>query len=137
MTITSWDDAAIAADNPGVKLPATKITIARRSDGSGTTENFTKFLTKAAGSVWTLGSGSTVAWPASSQGGNGNSGVSAIVQSTDGAIGYVDFSDAKATGLTFGSVQNAVGQVHHPEPSGGDGGARRSGARRPTDCTTR
>jgi phosphate transport system substrate-binding protein len=113
-TITSWDDAAIAADNPGVKLPATKVTIARRSDGSGTTENFTKFLTKAAGSVWTLGSGPTVTWPATSQGGNGNSGVSAIVKSTDGAVGYVDFSDAKATGLTYGSVQNPSGKFITP-----------------------
>jgi phosphate transport system substrate-binding protein len=113
-TITSWDDAAIAADNPGVKLPATKITIARRSDGSGTTENFTKYLTKAAGSIWTLGSGSTVTWPSGSQGGNGNPGVSAIIKSTDGAIGYVDFSDAKATGLAYGSVQNPAGKFIVP-----------------------
>ncbi|MFA5884870.1 MAG: phosphate ABC transporter substrate-binding protein PstS [Acidimicrobiia bacterium] len=112
--ITSWDDPAIAADNPGVKLPATKITIAHRSDGSGTTENFTKYLVKAAGSIWKLGSGATVPWPADSQGGNGNSGVSAIVKGTDGAIGYVDLSDAKATGLTFGSVQNASGKFVLP-----------------------
>jgi phosphate transport system substrate-binding protein len=107
--ITTWDDAAIKADNPGVKLPSTKITIARRSDGSGTTENFTKYLTKAAGSIWKLGSGPTVAWPAS-QGGNGNSGVSNIVKTTDGAVGYVDYSDAKASGLTFGKVKNAAGK---------------------------
>jgi phosphate transport system substrate-binding protein len=113
-SIKTWDDAAIAADNPGVKLPSTKITIAHRSDGSGTTENFTKYLTKAAGSVWTLGSGSTVAWPADSQGGNGNSGVSTIVKSTDGAIGYVDYSDAKATGLQFGAVQNPSGKFVQP-----------------------
>jgi phosphate transport system substrate-binding protein len=113
-TITSWDDAAIAADNPSVKLPATKITIARRSDSSGTTQNFTAYLTKAAGSVWTLGTGSTITWPAGSQGGNGNSGVSAIVQGTDGAIGYIDYSDAKATGLTFGAVQNAGGRYIVP-----------------------
>ena len=107
--ITSWSDPAIAADNPGVKLPSTKVTIARRSDGSGTTENFTKYLTKAAGSVWKLGSGPTVAWP-ESQGGNGNSGVSSVVKATDGAIGYVDYSDAKASGLTFGKVRNAAGK---------------------------
>jgi phosphate transport system substrate-binding protein len=111
--ITSWDDPAIAKDNPKVDLPSTSITIARRSDGSGTTENFTKYLGKAAGSVWTLGSGSTVNWPAS-QGGNGNSGVAAIVQDTDGAIGYVDFSDAKATGLTFARIQNAAGNWVNP-----------------------
>lgn len=112
--ITTWADAAIKTDNPGVKLPSTKITIARRSDSSGMTQNFTGFLTKAAGSVWKLGSGSTVSWPDGSQGGNGNPGVSAIVKSTDGAIGYIDYSDAVASGLTFGSVQNATGKFVTP-----------------------
>lgn len=112
--ITTWDDAAIAADNPGVKLPSTKITIARRSDSSGTTQNFTSYLTKAAGSVWKLGAGSTVTWPEGSQGGNGNPGVSSIVKATDGAIGYVDYSDARATGLTYGLVQNASGKFVNP-----------------------
>lgn len=112
--ITTWNDAAIAADNPGVKLPSTKITIARRSDSSGTTQNFTTYLTKAAGSVWKLGAGSTVTWPESSQGGAGNPGVSSIVKATDGAIGYVDYSDARATGLTYGLVQNAAGKFINP-----------------------
>lgn len=112
--ITTWNDAAIAADNPGVKLPSTKITIARRSDSSGTTQNFTTYLTKAAGSVWKLGAGSTVTWPDGSQGGNGNPGVSSIISSTDGAIGYVDFSDANATGLTYASVQNGSGKFITP-----------------------
>jgi len=112
--ITTWNDAAIAADNPGVKLPATKVTIARRSDSSGTTQNFTGYLVKAAGSVWKLGTGSTITWPEGSQGGNGNPGVSAIVGQTNGAIGYVDFSDAKATGLDYGAVQNAAGKYIVP-----------------------
>lgn len=112
--ITDWNDAAIAADNPGTKLPATKITIARRSDSSGTTQNFTGYLTKAAGSVWKLGSGSTVTWPEGSQGGTGNSGVSSIVKSTEGAIGYVDYSDARASGLTFAAVQNGSGKYVTP-----------------------
>jgi phosphate transport system substrate-binding protein len=112
--ITTWDDAAIKTDNPGVKLPSTKITIARRSDSSGTTQNFTGYLTKAAGSVWKLGTGSTVTWPDGSQGGNGNPGVSAIVKATDGAIGYVDYSDAVASGLKFGSIQNAAGKFVTP-----------------------
>src|SRR6476661_2171862 len=92
--ITTWNDPAIATDNPGVKLPSTKITIAHRSDSSGTTQNFTTYLQTAAGSVWKLGAGSTVTWPDGSQGGNGNPGVSSIVKATDGAIGYVDYSDA-------------------------------------------
>src|SRR6478736_2932456 len=112
--ITTWNDPAIATDNPGVKLPSTKITIARRSDSSGTTQNFTGYLTKAAGSVWKLGTGSTVTWPDSSQGGNGNPGVSSIIKATDGAIGYVDYSDAVASGLKYGSVQNAAGKFIAP-----------------------
>jgi len=112
--ITKWNDPLIAADNPGVKLPDTKVTIARRSDGSGTTENFTRYLSSAAGSVWKLGAGSTVTWPADAQGGNGNSGVGAIVKATEGAVGYVDYSDAKATGLKFAEVQNAAGNFILP-----------------------
>ena len=112
--ITTWNDAAIAADNPGVKLPSTKITVARRSDSSGTTQNFTSYLTKAAGSVWTLGAGSTVTWPDGSQGGAGNPGVSQIVRTTEGAIGYVDYSDAIATGLSSASVQNGSGAFVTP-----------------------
>jgi ABC-type phosphate transport system substrate-binding protein len=61
--ITKWNDAAIAADNPGLTLPDTAITVVHRADASGTTSNFTKYLTSAAGSDWTLGSGDTVTWP--------------------------------------------------------------------------
>ncbi|MEI8002597.1 MAG: phosphate ABC transporter substrate-binding protein PstS [Actinomycetes bacterium] len=112
--ITTWSDPAIAALNKGAKLPSTKITIVRRSDSSGTTQNFTTYLTLAAGSVWKLGSGSTVTWPDSSQGGAGNPGVSSAIKSTDGAIGYVDFSDAVATGLTYASVSNSTGKFIAP-----------------------
>ena len=112
--IKTWDDAAIKADNKGVKLPSTAITVAHRADGSGTTENFTKFLAAAAPSVWTLGSGSTVSWPADTQAGQGNQGVGQIVKSTDGAIGYVDFSDAKALKLQFARIKNADGKFVAP-----------------------
>jgi phosphate transport system substrate-binding protein len=108
--IKTWNDKAIAADNPGAKLPATPIVVAHRSDGSGTTENFTKFLKAAAGTAWTLDAGSTVNWPADTQGGNGNSGVAQIVKDGNGAIGYVDFSDAKATGLRWAKVKNKAGK---------------------------
>ena len=64
MQITTWNDAAIKTDNPKAKLPSTTITVVHRSDSSGTTANFTSFLTKAAPTDWTLGSGSTVSWPA-------------------------------------------------------------------------
>jgi len=112
--ITTWDDPAIAADNPKVKLPSTKITVVHRTDGSGTTQNFTHWLQLAAPSDWTLGSAATVQWPASTQGGSGNSGVANLVKTTNGAIGYVDFSDAKASGLKFAAVKNSSGKYIVP-----------------------
>ncbi|MFN0090093.1 MAG: phosphate ABC transporter substrate-binding protein PstS [Acidimicrobiales bacterium] len=112
--ITNWNDPAIAADNPGVKLPNRAITVAHRSDGSGTTENFTKFLVAAAAQEWALGSGATVEWPAGTQAGNGNAGVSQIVKGANGAIGYVDLSDAKAVGLRYASVKNRAGNYVKP-----------------------
>jgi phosphate transport system substrate-binding protein len=112
--ITKWNDPAIKADNPGVKLPSTAITIARRSDSSGTTANFSEFLVQSAGSAWKLGSSSTISWPANSRGGDGNGGVAQIVKSTAGAIGYVDFADAKAAGLTYASVKNKAGKYIAP-----------------------
>lgn len=116
--VKQWDDAAIKALNPGASLPATPITVAHRSDGSGTTENFTKYLTAAAPGVWRLASGSTVPWPADTQGGNGNSGVAQIVKSTNGAIGYVDLSDAKASQLQLALIKNKAGQLVEPTPEG-------------------
>jgi phosphate transport system substrate-binding protein len=112
--IEKWNDAAIAADNPGVKLPDTDIVVAHRSDGSGTTEQFTKYLDLAAKDVWKLKSGSTVEWPADTQAGNGNAGVAQLVKSTKGAIGYVDLPDAKATGLKYASIKNQAGKFVEP-----------------------
>jgi phosphate transport system substrate-binding protein len=112
--IKTWNDPAIKADNSGVSLPSTPITVAHRSDSSGTTANFTQFLVGAGGSAWTLGAGSVVNWPASSRGGSGNSGVAQIVKSTPGAVGYVDYADAKASGLVFASVKNKAGSYVAP-----------------------
>jgi phosphate transport system substrate-binding protein len=112
--ITTWNDDAIKTDNPKAKLPSTSITVVHRSDSSGTTANFTSFLTKAAPSDWTLGSGSTVSWGASTQGATGNSGVAKLVKDTDGAVGYVDFSDANASDLTFASIKNSAGKFVKP-----------------------
>jgi phosphate transport system substrate-binding protein len=112
--ITTWNDAAIAADNSGATLPEVPIIVVRRSDGSGTTENFTKYLSMAAGAAWKLGSGSTVAWPNDTQAGNGNSGVAQIVKSTKGAIGYVDLSDAKASGVAYAAIKNQAGKYVTP-----------------------
>jgi phosphate transport system substrate-binding protein len=112
--IKTWDDPAIKADNPKATLPSTAITVVHRSDSSGTTQNFTQYLMTASPAAWTLGSGSTVPWPADTQAGNGNAGVANIVKSTDGAVGYVDFSDARAAGLVFASVKNAAGKFIAP-----------------------
>ncbi len=102
------------ASTPSANLPSTDIVVAHRSDGSGTTENFTKYLVAAAPNTWTLKSGSTVEWPADTQAGNGNAGVASIVKDTAGAIGYVDLSDAKATGLKFATIVNKAGKKVEP-----------------------
>jgi phosphate transport system substrate-binding protein len=115
--ITTWNNSAIAADNPGVKLPSTPITLAVRSDSSGTTQNFSLFLMDAAPSVWKLGSSSTISWPKTARAGNGNGGVASIVKSTPGAIGYVDYADAKASGLTYASIKNSSGNYVAPSVS--------------------
>ena len=112
--ITKWNDPQIAALNPGVKLPSTAITIAHRSDSSGTTQNFSEFLVEGAPSVWKLGSDSTINWPANSRGGNANGGVAQIIKSTAGAVGYVDYADAKASGLTWASIKNQAGNYVEP-----------------------
>ena len=112
--IKKWNDPAIAALNPGVKLPSTTITIAHRSDSSGTTQNFSEFLVEGAPGVWKLGSDSTINWPANSRGGNANGGVAQIIKSTAGAIGYVDYADAKASGLTWATVKNKDGSYVAP-----------------------
>jgi phosphate transport system substrate-binding protein len=126
-TITNWNDPAIAADNTGATLPDKPITVVHRSDSSGTTGNFTKFLEKSvgkdAGGIWTLGTDSTVEWPADTQAGEGNSGVAQIVSSTDGAIGYVDLSDATDAGLTFASIQNKAGKFVEPTLEGASAAA--------------
>jgi phosphate transport system substrate-binding protein len=109
-SITKWNASEIKTDNPDATLPDTAITVAHRSDGSGTTANFTKYLTKAAASTWKLGTDKTVAWPTGQQAGNGNAGVAQIVKGTNGAVGYVDYSDAKAAGLTFAAIKNAAGK---------------------------
>jgi phosphate transport system substrate-binding protein len=116
--ITKWNDPAITQENPGVTFPSTNITIVHRADGSGTTNNFTKFLTLAGGSTWTLGNGDTVNWPANSQAGQGNTGVAQAVSQADGAIGYVDLADAKAANLKTASVKNAAGQYIAPTIDG-------------------
>ncbi|MBO0867763.1 MAG: phosphate ABC transporter substrate-binding protein PstS [Micromonosporaceae bacterium] len=116
--IKTWNDPAIKADNPSATLPNKPIVVAHRSDGSGTTNNFTKYLTEAVPSVWKLSSGDTVNWPKDTTGGAKNAGVAQIIKSSDGAIGYVDLADAKAAGLVFASIKNKDGQFVQPTLEG-------------------
>jgi len=116
--IKTWNDPAIATLNPGVTLPSTKITPVHRSDASGTNTNFTKWLAAAAPTAWKLTTGDTTNWPADEVGGSGNAGVAGAIKQTAGSIGYVDFSDAKASGLTFASIVNKTGKAVAPALEG-------------------
>jgi len=113
--IKSWDDKAITALNPGVKLPADPITVVRRSDGSGTTFNFTDYLSKVS-PEWKekVGSNTAVAWP-EGVGGKGNEGVSSYVQRIKGSIGYVEYAYAKKNNMAYALVQNKDGQYPKPD----------------------
>jgi phosphate transport system substrate-binding protein len=113
-TITTWNDPKIAADNPGVTLPDTEITVAHRSDGSGTTSIFTNYLSSVS-PEWKskVGAGDTVQWP-TGQGGEKNPGVAAIVQQTEGGIGYVELIYALSNKLPVPAIKNAGGKYVVP-----------------------
>jgi phosphate transport system substrate-binding protein len=112
--ITQWDDPAIEKLNKGVNLPSTRIAIVHRSDNSGTTFNFTDYLSSASGQ-WKsqYGSGVAVNWPVGT-GQRGSSGVAAGVAQTPGAIGYVDVAYALRNRLTYFAVQNKSGKYATP-----------------------
>lgn len=104
--ITKWDDAAIAAENPGTTLPSTPITVFHRSDGSGTTQVFSSFEAAVAGADWTLGTGKELSWT-TGQGKKGSDGVTAGVKQTEGGITYAEVSFALANNLPTASVKGA------------------------------
>jgi phosphate transport system substrate-binding protein len=112
--ITKWNDAAIAKLNPQVKLPTTAILPVYRSDGSGTTFNFTNYLSKV-NSGWQakIGVDTAVNW-AVGIGGKGNAGVAASVQQTIGAIGYVEYAYAMQSKMVYTDMVNAAGKRVHP-----------------------
>jgi phosphate transport system substrate-binding protein len=116
-TIAKWNDAKLAALNPGKKLPDQAITVVHRADGSGTTFNFTDYLS-AVSKDWAdkVGKGAAVKWPAeSSVGGKGNEGVAANVNRVKGAIGYVEYAYVKKNNMTFLQLQNADGKFVSPD----------------------
>src|SRR5512139_3766260 len=113
--ITKWDAPAIAKLNPGMKLPGLAITVATRSDGSGTTQVFTSYLAKQSVEFKRdVGADKTVNWPANAVGGKGNPGVAANVQKIKGAIGYVDIADAMKNHMNFVALKNRAGNYIVP-----------------------
>jgi len=114
--ISTWNDAALTAANPGLSLPGTAISVVHRSDGSGTTSIFTHYLTAVSPDwVTTVGAGDptksaakTVTWPVG-QGASGNEGVTQGIKGTDGGVGYIDVAYAIQNQIPFADVQNKSG----------------------------
>nr|WP_084617300.1 phosphate ABC transporter substrate-binding protein PstS [Ornithinimicrobium pekingense] len=104
--ITTWDDPAIAADNPGAELPATEITVVHRSDDSGTTENFMEYLSAAAPDAWPHEADK--AWPVPAEAAAQNTGVIQVINSTEGTIGYADASVVTGQSAAIGVGEDFV-----------------------------
>ena len=115
--ITKWNDPKLIALNPGKALPDLAITVVHRADGSGTTFNWTDYLTTVSPEWATrVGKGAAVKWPApTSVGGKGNEGVAANVSRTRGAIGYVEYAYVKKNNMTFLQLQNKAGRWVSPD----------------------
>ncbi|MDQ6683865.1 MAG: phosphate ABC transporter substrate-binding protein PstS [Pseudomonadota bacterium] len=113
--ITKWNDPAIIAVNPGVSLPAATITVVRRADGSGTSFNFTNYLSKV-NAEWKskVGEGTAVNWPTGT-GGKGNEGVSQYVKTLPNSIGYVEYAYAKQSKMAYALLQNVAGNFVAPD----------------------
>jgi phosphate transport system substrate-binding protein len=114
--IRMWNDPKIAADNPRVALPAKPILVVHRSDGSGTTDIFTDYLSKVS-PEWKskVGHGTSVQWPVG-VGGQGNEGVSNQVRNTVGGVGYIELAYARQNKIQYGLVKNRAGKYVPPDP---------------------
>ena len=113
--ITTWNDPAIKALNPGVNLPDKKITVVHRSDSSGTTKGFTTFLSDSSPSFKSaIGADKDVKWPSGTTGAKGNDGVAAAIKQTDGAVGYVEQAYALQNNFNYASVKNSAGKFVEP-----------------------
>ncbi|HPD32936.1 MAG TPA: phosphate ABC transporter substrate-binding protein PstS [Candidatus Kapabacteria bacterium] len=112
--ITKWNDPRLKKLNPGMNLPNEAIFVVHRSDGSGTSNIFTSYLTKVS-PTWAkqVGQGTSVKWPVG-LGGKGNEGVSGIVKQTEGSIGYVELAYAEQNGLSYASIKNKAGNFVSP-----------------------
>jgi phosphate transport system substrate-binding protein len=113
--VAKWNDPAISALNPGVKLPATDITVVHRADGSGTSFLFTDYLSKSSPEFKSkIGAGTAVKW-ATGVGGKGNEGVAANVQRIKGSIGYVEWAYAKKNKMSHTQLKNRDGSFLQPD----------------------
>jgi len=131
--ITKWNDAAIAAINPGVKLPETDLTVCHRSDGSGTTYIWVDYLSKVS-PEWKqkVGVATSVNWPVGI-GGKGNEGVAGLVKQTPGSIGYVELIYALQNKIDYGSVQNMSGEFVRATTGSVSAAAAAAGSQMPKD----
>jgi len=112
--VKSWNDPAIVRINPGVKLPNAAIAVVHRSDGSGTTFNFTHYLSQVSpGWKSGAGEGKTVDWP-TGVGGKGNEGVAGYVKQIPNSIGYVEYAYVLQNGMSYAALQNAAGNFVTP-----------------------
>ena len=112
--ITKWNDSAITRLNPGTKFPGTGIFAVHRSDGSGTTNIFTTYLTDVSGD-WasSVGAGKSVHWP-NGLGGKGNQGVAQLIKQNEGGIGYIELNYAVTNSIPYAAVRNARGKGVYP-----------------------
>ena len=114
--ITKWNDPAITALNPGVKLPDAVIAPVHRADGSGTSFIFTNYLSKVSADWKTkIGEGTAVNWPANGLAGKGNEGVAQNVQRLSNSIGYVEYAYAKQSKMDYVSLKNSAGSFVQPD----------------------
>lgn len=131
--ITKWDDDKIKEVNPGVAIPSSDIVVCHRSDGSGTSYIFTDYLSKVS-STWASdpGKGTSVKWPAG-LGGKGNEGVTALIQQTPGAIGYVELIYALNNHIPYAVIQNKAGNWVQASLEGVTAAASSSASNMPSD----
>ena len=114
--VAYWDDKLITKDNPHAHLPHKKLTFVHRADGSGTTYNFTYYLSKVS-KKWrkTYGAKKSLSWPGNHHiGGKTNSGVAALLKQTKYSVGYIDFADAKNNAIAMATVENKAGNFIKP-----------------------
>jgi len=129
--ITFWDDNRLASLNPGTRLPHSRIFVAHRSDGSGTTYIFTDYLSKISPDWKSLiGNGKSVHWPVG-LGGKGNAGVAGLLQTHPNSIGYIELAYATENNIAYGVVMNARGKF--VQPSAESGSIAAAGVKMPPD----